>query len=95
MSPPWTMPPRSLACAPERIHVQDPTGRALRPRGLGTKLAVNFMNGEPVSASVRMDYGITTVVQLDWITAPPRHDARPGGNVIAFPIDRVRPVAAV
>lgn len=93
MMPPFTIGPRSIPCVHERVWIRDPRGAQIRPAGMATKLAVNFMDGQPVSASVRMDYGVQTVVQLDWITDPPRYEDVAPGVVVAFPMHRVRRAA--
>ena len=78
IQPHHTFGASSHDCVPERVYIVDPTGRRLTPRGFGAKIAVNFLEGEPVSASIRLDSGDFTIVGLGWIAEAPRATVIPG-----------------
>ena len=58
-------------CRPERVWVRDPAGLEPQPHGMATKLAINMIEGEPVSAQIRTAGGHYTIVPLTWLTTPP------------------------
>lgn len=69
----------SHPCAHERVFIRNPSGWT----GYGTKIAVNFLDGEPISASIILDRGHQTVIPLDWLTS---HGAvQPSAKIIIGP----------
>ena len=78
------MPPQHTAsshpCARERVFIRNP---ASGWTAFGTKIAVNFLDGEPISASIILDRGHQTVIPLDWLTRP--DDLQPSAKIIIGP----------